>query len=103
MSTLGGFHQIAVPIVRVNEFLPDTQAIGKGIVVGMAGWEAALENNKQLFVAAFVQRSRFATAFPTTLTPAQFVDQLFVNTGVTPTMQDRDAAISEFGAAGKYD
>src|SRR5207253_1440930 len=30
-STLGGAaHQLAVPIVRFNEFLPDTQKIGQG-------------------------------------------------------------------------
>ena len=45
-------------------------------------------------------RSRFTTAYPTTLTPAQFVDALFANAGVTPSATDRDAAIDEFGGAG---
>src|SRR5207237_6760957 len=35
----------------------------------------------------------------TTLTPAQFVDQLFTNAGVTPTANERQAAINEFGSA----
>ena len=47
----------------------------------------------------FVQRSRFTSAFATTLTPAQFVDQLFGNAGVTPSAADRNAAIAEFGSA----
>ena len=47
----------------------------------------------------FVQRSRFTTAFPTTLTPVQFVNQLFLNAGVTPSASDRIAAINEFGTA----
>src|SRR5207245_7263799 len=34
-----------------------------------------------------------------TLTPAQFVDQLFANAGVTPSASDRNAAIAEFGSA----
>jgi len=67
--------------------------------VGQTGWEAVLENNKQAFASEFVQRSRFATAFATTLTPAQFVDALFANAGVTPVATDRAAAIGEFGSA----
>ena len=47
----------------------------------------------------FVQHSRFTTAFATTLTPAQFVDQLFAKAGVTPLAGDRQAAINEFGSA----
>src|SRR6266545_970874 len=31
MSTIGGTHPLSVPIVRFNEFLPDTQAIGQEI------------------------------------------------------------------------
>ena len=33
------------------------------------------------------------------LTPAQFVDKLFTNAGVTPSTADRNAAIAEFGTA----
>ena len=98
-STLGGAHQLAVPIVRFNEFLPDTQRIGQGVVVGLTGWETVLENNKVAFASEFVQRSRFTTAYATTLTPAQFVDALFANASVTPTATDRNAAIAEFGSA----
>jgi hypothetical protein len=85
--------------VTYDEFLPDTQRIGAGVIVGQTGWELVLENNKQAFLAEFVARSRFATAFPTTTTPAQFVDALFSNAGVTPTAAQRQAAIDEFGGA----
>ena len=68
-------------------------------MVGQTGWETVLENNKQAFTLDFVQRSRFATAFPTSLTPTQFVDRLFANAGVTPSSTDRNAAIAEFGSA----
>jgi len=67
--------------------------------VGQTGWEIVLENNKQVFAGEFVQRSRFATAFATTLSPTAFVDALFSNAGVTPTATDRSAAIAEFGSA----
>jgi hypothetical protein len=98
-STFGGTHQLAVPIVNFNQFLPDTQQIGQGVVVGQTGWETTLENNKQAFASDFVRRSKFTTAFPTTMTPAQFVNQLFTNAGVTPSTADRNAAIAEFGSA----
>lgn len=99
MSTFGGAHQLSVPIVRFDEFLADTQQIGQGVVVGAPVWETVLENNKQAFASEFVQRSRFSSAYATTLTPAQFVDQLFANAGVTPTSTDRNATIAEFGSA----
>jgi CSLREA domain-containing protein len=98
-STIGGTHQLSVPIVRFSEFLPDTQKIGQGLIVGQTGWETVLENSKQAFVAEFVQRARFTTAYANTLTPAQFVNLLFVNAGVTPTPTERQAAIDEFGGA----
>jgi hypothetical protein len=80
-SALGGTHTIPVPIVRLNEFLPDTQEIGKGVVIGQPGADALLEANKQTLIAEFVQRQRFLTAFPLSLTPTQFVDMLISNAG----------------------
>src|SRR5947208_2743579 len=98
-STFGGAHQLAVPIVCFNEFLPDTQQIGQGVVVRQTGWETVLENNKQAFTLDFVQRLRFTSTYAMTMTPAQFVDRLFANAGVTPSSTDRNAAIAEFGSA----
>jgi hypothetical protein len=69
-------------------------------VVGTGDWQTQLETNKNAFALDFVNRSRFTTAFPTTLTPAEFVDGLFAHTGVTPSATDRSSAIGEFGAAG---
>ncbi len=81
-STFNGTHQLPVPIVRfLNEFLPDTQQIGQGVIVGQTGWEQALENNKQAFATQFVTRSRFTTAYPATMAPAVFVDTLNRNAG----------------------
>ncbi|MEP6819058.1 MAG: PA domain-containing protein [bacterium] len=85
--------------VTFGEFLPDTQQIGLGVVVGVGNWQAQLEANKQAFAAAFVTRPRFTSAFATTLTPALFVDAMFANGAVTPSATDRNAAIAEFGSA----
>ena len=98
-STLGGAHQLSVPIVRYSEFLLDTQKIGQGVVVLQPGWETVLENNKQAFTLDFAQRSRFTSAFPTSMPPAQFVDALFANIHITPSAADRNKAIGEFGSA----
>ena len=87
-----------VPIKR-QEFLPDTQEIGNGVIVNQGNWQQQLEANNQAFTLEFVQRARFTAAFPTTMTPAQIVDKLFSNAGVTPSSTDRNAAIAEFGSA----
>ncbi len=87
-----------VPI-RLHEFLPDTQRIGRGVVVNQNAWEQVLENNKHSFTSEFVQRPRFSAAYPDAMSPGQFVDQLFTNAGVTPSANERRAAIEEFGTA----
>ncbi len=97
-AAYGNLPGAPVPI-RLSEFLPDTKEIAQGVIVNQAGWETVLENNKQAFAAEFVQRSRFASVYPTSLTPNQFVDQLFMNAGVAPSATDRTAALNEFGSA----
>jgi hypothetical protein len=99
ISTFGGTHAVSVPIVRVNEFLADTQRIGRGVVVLQPGWETVLENNKQAYALEFVQTSRFITAFPTTMTPAQFVDRLNSRAGSVLSGSERTTAINLFGNA----
>ena len=87
-----------VPI-RFNEFLPDTQQIGQGVIVGQSGWEQALETNKQNFMTSFVQRSRFTSSYPSSMTVQQFVDALYTNAGIVPTSApNRPKAISEFNS-----
>jgi uncharacterized repeat protein (TIGR01451 family) len=98
-ATYGNMPGAPVPL-KLEEFLPDTQQIGKSVIVGQTGWEQQLENNKVGFAQDFVSRSRFTAAYPTTLTPAEFVDALFTNAGVTPLASERSAAIDEFGGAG---
>jgi len=98
-STVGSVHQLAVPIVRFDEFLADAQTIGQGVIVGQTGWETALENNKQAFANEFVQRSRFTNALPTSMTPAQFIDKLNANAGNVLSSSERATAIGLFGTA----
>jgi hypothetical protein len=80
-STLGGAHQLSVPIVRLNEFLADTQQIGRGVVIGNPGAELLLESNKQALIAEFVQRSRFTSLYPASMSAGAFVNELSAKAG----------------------
>jgi hypothetical protein len=92
-------HILAVPNVRFNEFLKDTQRIGRGVIVLQPGWEQLLESNKQAYAAEFVQTVRFVNAYPTTMTPAQFVDSLNSHSGGVLSLSERQAAIDLFAGA----
>ena len=101
ISNFGGTHQVKVPMIRLSEFLADTQQIGQNVVVRQPGWEMVLEDNKQAFVADFVQRSRFTTAFPTSMTPAQFVDTLNANCGNPLSPSNRNQLVNELATNSK--
>jgi hypothetical protein len=91
---------ILVPIIRLNEFLPDAQRIGLGVRVGIGDWEAQLEANKNAYAREFVVRQRFLTEYPLTMTPAQFVDKLNLNAGGVLSQSERDQLVAELTAAG---
>ena len=93
-SNLGGAHTLSVPIIRFNEFLPDTQEIGQGVIVGQGNWQQQLESNKQAFTAEFVQRSRFTGAYPIAMSPADFVDKLNANAGNPLSTSERTALVN---------
>jgi hypothetical protein len=97
-SAYGNLLNAPVPIT-LREFKPDTREISNGVVVLQTGWQQKLEDNKRAFILQFIQRPRFTSAYPATMTPAQFVDQLSTNAGLTSTDADYTAAIAEFGAA----
>lgn len=99
-STFGGTHQLSVPVVRFNEFLQGVQRIGQGVIVLQPGWEQLMESNKQAFALEFVQTSRFTAAYPTSMTPAEFVDKLNLNSANVLSPGQRSAAINLFGGAG---
>ncbi len=91
--------------LKLLDFLPDTQEIGRGVVIGQPGADAQLEANKQKFFLDFVQRPAFrnAAAFPTSMTAEQFVDKLNANTfdpyasvsGGSLTRDERNALVGQ--------
>ena|GEM_PF-1304442 len=98
-STFPNLRQLAVPVIRRAEFLADTAIIRNGLIVGQTGWEQVLENNKNTFALAFVQRQRFTDAYPATMTPAAFVAKLNQNTGGALTQTEVDLIAADFGGA----
>jgi hypothetical protein len=93
-TAFGNLPNAPVPI-RFNEMLPDGQEIAQGVVVGQSGWDTLLENNKQAFAAEFVSRSRFTTAYPLSMSPAEFVDRLNTNAGNPLSATERDRLVSD--------
>ena len=91
--------------LKLEDFLTDTQEIGRGVVIGQPGADELLEANKERFFNDFVQRPAFlaALAYPTTLTAVQFVDKLNANTfdprnpgsGGALTQTQRDALAAQ--------
>jgi hypothetical protein len=82
-------------MVRFKEFLSDTQRIGHGVVVGQPNWQQALEINKAAFASEFVNRARFKTAFPNSMSPAEFVDTLNANAGNPLLQTERDQLVND--------
>ena len=85
--------------VTFQQFFPDTQGIGRGVVVGQGDWQTQLETNKQAYALAFVQRPDFLAAHGNQ-DAATLVNSLFANAGVTPTAAESAAAIDAFNKAG---
>jgi hypothetical protein len=88
--------------VRRADFIGDTRTVGSSpaqVIVGQTNWEQQLEANKQAFALAFVQRAAFQSAHGGQ-GAAAYVESLFANAGANPTAQERQAAVTAFGAGG---
>jgi len=64
--------------------MADTQALQKDLVFGTPTFDAQLEANKVAYFNDFVTRPEFATKYPSTLTNAQYVDNLLASANLTP-------------------
>ncbi|MGI8836580.1 MAG: hypothetical protein ACR2H4_08070 [Pyrinomonadaceae bacterium] len=87
--------------VRREEFVPDSQAIAQGVVVGVGDWQQQLEANKTAFVNEFTNRPRFTAAFPPGMSAAEFVDALNANAGSVLSQAERDALVGELASGAK--
>jgi CSLREA domain-containing protein len=87
-----------VPVIRLNEFLADTQRIGRGLIVGQGDWQARLEANKSAYELEFVQRRRFTDAYPTTMTADEFVSKLDQNAGGVLSASEKSDLAASLGS-----
>jgi hypothetical protein len=83
-------------MARYREFLRDTQEIGRGVVVGVAGWEAVLEANKRAFTLRWVQRPDFIAEFPESMGFDAYVAKLAANSGTTLTPEEINVAFESY-------
>jgi hypothetical protein len=83
---------------RYEILLRDQRQLGAGVIVGQPGFEQLLNANKQKYLEAFVSRAEFMAQFPQGQSAENYVDELFANVGATPAQDERDAAISAYGA-----
>ncbi len=81
------------------EFMRDTQAIQRGVVVGQGNWQQVLDANRTAFTNEFVTRAEFVGLYPTTDTPTQYVDKLCLHANLTLSPPERVSVIGEFGDA----
>jgi hypothetical protein len=85
---------------RFNEFIGDTQEVGRGVVVNADGWQEKLEANKDAFARRFVERREFIAMYPTTMNANDYVESLYRNAGLQPTSEEQQAALDAYGAGG---
>jgi len=96
-SGFGNLAGAPVP-VRYTDFVRDTQRIGQGVQVGIGNWQQQLESNKQSFALAFVQRTEFIAAFPSSMTASEFVTALDNNAGGVLSASEKADLIAMLGA-----
>ena len=94
-SSLGGNHQILIPIVLYQDFFAEKELLAKEVIVGEPDWQTRLENNTKAYFDAFVQKGRFKDAFPASMSPAQFVDLLKANTGNALSTAERNQLVQD--------
>ena len=83
-----------VPLSR-QEFLPDTQQVGKDVVVGKDGWEQQLRSNTNVFANEFSNRSRFINVYPRGMSNQAFVSALNTNAGGVLTQDESNQLVNE--------
>ena len=100
-SQFGTPHTLPVPIVRFNEFLTDQRSISNGVIVNQGDWQTTLENNKVAYFNSFVQTSRFATKYFSTMLPTDFVHTLNLNAGSPMTAGEETQEVAALTVGSK--
>jgi hypothetical protein len=85
--------------VAYLDFMRESRQIGEGVIVGQAGYQTILEQNKQTYAQQIVANPEFLERFPIS-SGASYVDALAASAGIVLTSDERTAAINAFGAGG---
>jgi hypothetical protein len=99
-AAFGKRSDTATTRMTYQDLARDTRQLGDGVIVGQAGADAKLEQNKQAYATQVVNSAVFISRFPTSQTAAQYVDALYASAQVTPTPTERSDAITAFGGGG---
>ena len=80
------------------EFIRDTQAVGRGVIVGEGNWQQKLNENREEFMKDFVTRPEFVGLYPTVESPPVYVNKLYLHAfGRTATPGELGEGVNEFG------
>jgi hypothetical protein len=86
------------------EFIRDTQAVGRSVVVGEDNWQQKLTENREAFIKDFVMRPEFVGLYPTVDSPATYVNKLYLHAvSRQPTTGELEQAVNEFGGGANAD
>jgi hypothetical protein len=99
-TAFGSRSDTASTRVTYEKLVRDTRQVGDGVIVGQAGYETRLEQNKQNYATQIVTSAAFIARFPTSQTAAQYIDALYASAQVTPTTTERNDAITAFAGGG---
>jgi hypothetical protein len=89
-----------VPITQ-SEMFADMLTIRNGVIVGVGNWQQQLEQNQSDYFDAFVTQSRFQSLYPSSMTPAQFVDALNVNASGALSSGERNSLVADLTSGAK--
>ena len=82
------------------EFIRDTQAVGRGVIVGEGNWQQTLNENREAFMQGFVTRPEFVGLYPTVDSPAVYVNKLYLHAlGRAATEGELNEGTGEFGGS----
>jgi len=81
--------QFVGPNPRMEEFFTDQKTVGAGVIVGQSGWEQQLDTNQTNFACEWVNRPRFLSEYPLSMSNADYVDKLYATATISdPTTRD---------------
>jgi len=83
-----------------TEWLRDTQAVQRGVIVGQGSWQTTLDANRLAFMQDFVMRPEFVGLYPTSDTPTQYLNKIYLHAlSRSPSSTELANGLSLFGAA----